>query len=141
MAGSCFLLKGGRAAPVPEWAPAARTAIAGRRFAQAWFAESRAEGIAQGRTEGLRRGIEQGTQRGLEQQRALLIRQVATKFGAGASVRVRPVLARIADPGLLAEVADGLLVSATETELVVRIEAVAAVTSAGPDAASQGTVS
>ena len=99
-----------------------------RRATQAWFAEGRAEGIAQGRAEGLRRG--------LEQQRALLMRQVATKFGADASARVGPVLARIADPGLLAEVADGLLASATETELVARIEAVAAGTSAGPDAAS-----
>ena len=96
-----------------------------RRATQAWFAEGRAEGL----------------RRGLEQQRALLMRQVATKFGEGAPARVGPVLARIADPGLLAEVADGLLASATETELVARIEAVAAVTSAGPDAASQGTVS
>ena len=108
-----------------------------RRATQAWFAEGRAEGIAQGRVE----GVEEGLRRGLEQQRALLMRQVTTKFGAGASARVGPVLARIADPELLAEVADGLLASATEPELVARIEAVAAVTSAGPDAASQGTVS
>ena len=99
-----------------------------RRATQAWFAEGRAEGLAQGRAEGLRRGI--------EQQQALLMRQVTTKFGAGASARVGPVLARIADPGLLAEVADGLLASATETELVARIESVATATSAGPDAAS-----
>ena len=108
-----------------------------RRATQAWFAEGRAEGIAQGRVE----GVEEGLRRGLDQQRALLMRQVATKFGEGASARVGPVLARIADPELLAEVADGLLASATEPELVARIEAVAAVTSADPDAASQGTVS
>ena len=100
-----------------------------RRATQAWFAEGRAE------------GVEEGLRRGREQQRALLMRQVATKFGAGVSARVGPVLARIVDPELLAEVADGLLASATETELVARIEAVAAATSAGPDAASQGTVS
>ena len=104
-----------------------------RRATQAWFAEGRAEGRVE--------GVEEGLRRGLEQQRALLMRQVTTKFGAGASARVGPVLARIADPELLAEVADGLLASATETELVARIEAVAAATSAGPDAASQGTVS
>ena len=104
-----------------------------RRATQAWLAE----GIAQGRVE----GVEEGLRRGLEQQRALLMRQVTTKFGAGASARVGPVLARIADPELLVEVADGLLASATETELVARIEAVAAATSAGPDAASPGAVS
>ena len=107
-----------------------------RRATQAWFAEGRAEGIAQGRAEGRVEGVEEGLRRGLEQQRALLMRQVATKFGAGASARVGPVLARIADPELLAEVADGLLASATETELVARIEAVATATSAGPDTAS-----
>ena len=112
-----------------------------RRATQAWFAEGRAEGVTQGRAEGRVEGVEEGLRRGLEQQRALLMRQVTTKFGAGASARVGPVLARIADPELLAEVADGLLASATETELVARIEAVAAVTSAGPDAASPGAVS
>ena len=104
-----------------------------RRATEAWFAE----GVAQGRTE----GVEEGLQRGLEQQRALLMRLVATKFGTGASTRVGPVLARIADPGLLAEVADGLLASATETEFVSRTEAVVAAVSAGPGAAPEDAVS
>ena len=89
-----------------------------RRATQAWFAE--------GVEEGLRRGREQGVEQGLEHQRALLARQIATKFGAGAAQRVGPLLDRIADPALLAEVGDALLVSAVETELVARIEAVIA---------------
>ena len=81
-----------------------------RRATRAWFAE--------GVEEGLRRGIEQG----LEQQRALLIRQIDTKFGAGASARVEPLLARVVDAALLVEIGDILLVSGTETELVARVE-------------------
>ena len=89
-----------------------------RRATEAWFAE--------GVEEGHRRGLEQGLERGIEQQRSLLLRQVATKFGADSSARVGPLLARISDPALLAEVADGLLVSGTEAELVARVEAVIA---------------
>ena len=94
-----------------------------RRATQAWFAEGRAEGVTRGRVEGRAEGVEEGLQLGLEQQRALLVRLVATKFGTGASERVAPLLARIADPALLAEAGDGLLVCATDTELVVRTEA------------------
>ena len=72
--------------------------------------------------EGLRRGREQG----VEQQRALLVRQITTKFGAVAAQRVGPLLDRVAAPALLAEVGDALLVCATETELVARVEAVIA---------------
>ncbi len=89
-----------------------------KRATEAWFAEGRAEGVE----EGLRRGIEQG----LEQQRALLMRQVATKFGVGASERIEPLLARVVDAALLVEIGDVLLVSGTETELVERVEAVVA---------------
>ena len=93
-----------------------------RRATRVWFAEGRAEGVE----EGLRRGREQGVEQGLEQQRALLARQITTKFGAGVAQRVGPLLDRIAAPALLAEVGDALLVSAMETELVARIEAVIA---------------
>ena len=105
-----------------------------RRATEAWFAEGRAagveEGLRRGLEQGIERGFEQGLERGLEQQRLLLLRQVATKFGADVSARVGPLFARIADSALLAEVADGLLVSATEAELVARVEAVIA--STGP---------
>ena len=83
-----------------------------RRATQAWFAEGRAE------------GVEEGLRRGLEQQRALLMRQITTKFGAGASERIGPLLARVADAALLVEVGDVLLVAGTETELVAEVEAV-----------------
>ena len=79
-----------------------------RRATRAWFEEGRAEGVEEG----------------LEQQRVLLGRQVAMKFGEEASARVGPLLARIAAPGLLAEVGEGLLVCATEAEFVARVEAV-----------------
>ena len=87
-----------------------------RRATRAWFAEGRAEGVEAGRAEGV--------EAGLEQQRALLGRQVARKFGANVSTRVGPLLARITDPELLAEVGEELLVCSTEAELVARIEAV-----------------
>ena len=87
-----------------------------RRATRAWFAEGRAEGVEAGRAEGV--------EAGLEQQRVLLGRQVAMKFGAKASVRVAALLAQIADPALLAEIGEELLVCATETEFVARVEAV-----------------
>ena len=92
-----------------------------RRATRAWFAE--------GVEEGLRRGREQG----VEQQRALLVRQITTKFGAVAAQRVGPLLDRVAAPALLAEVGDALLVCATETELVARVEAVIASMASPPD--------
>lgn len=87
-----------------------------RRATRAWFEEGRAEGRAEGRVEGV--------EEGLEQQRVLLGRQAATKFGVKASTRVEPLLAQIADPALLAEIGEGLLVCATETEFVARVEAI-----------------
>ena len=92
-----------------------------RRATRAWFAE--------GVEEGLRRGREQG----VEQQRALLVRQITTKFGARAAQRVGPQLDRVAAPALLADVGDALLVSATEPELVARVEAVMASTAPSAD--------
>ena len=83
-----------------------------RRATRAWFEEGRAEGRVE------------GVEEGLEQQRVLLGRQAATKFGAKASTRVEPLLAQIADPALLAEIGEGLLVCATETEFVARVEAI-----------------
>lgn len=76
-----------------------------RRATRTWFAEGRAEGVEEG-------------------QRVLLGRQVAMKFGEKASARVGPLLARIADPGLLVDVGEGLLVCATEAEFVACVEAV-----------------
>ena len=81
-----------------------------KRATEAWFAE------------GLQRGMEQG----LAQQRALLMRLIATKFGAGAAQRVEPLLARVADAALLAEVGDVVLMSGTEAELVSGVETVVA---------------
>ena len=83
-----------------------------------------ARGHEQGRAEGVEKGRAEGVKKGLEQQRLLLARQAAAKFGAKASARLAPLLARIVDPERLAEVGEGLLVCATEAELVARVEAV-----------------
>ena len=108
-----------------------------RRATQAWFAEGRAEGVEEGlrrgREQGVQQGRAQGLEQGLEQQRALLVRQITTKLGAGAAQRVGPLLDRIAEPALLAEVGDALLVSGAETELVERVEAVIASMTPAPD--------
>ena len=88
--------------------------------------QGREQGIEQGREQGLEQGREQGIERGLEQQRALLMRQVAAKFGADAPARVGPLLSRVADAASLAEVGEAVLVAATETELAARVEAVIA---------------
>ena len=82
---------------------------------------------------GVEQGRAQGLEQGLEQQRALLVRQITTKFGVGAAQRVGPLLARVAEPALLAEVGDALLVSGAETELVERVEAVIASMAPSPD--------
>ena len=106
-----------------------------RRATRAWFAEGRAEGVEEGFRQGREQGIELGLERGLKQQRALLVRQITTKFGAGASQRVGPLLDRASEPTLLAEVGDALLVSATEAEFVARVEAVVASKAHSPNTA------
>ena len=97
-----------------------------KRATQAWFAEGVEEGLRRGREQGLEQGREQGLEQGREQQRALLMRQVAAKFGADAPARVGPLLSRVADAASLAEVGEAVLVAATETELAARVEAVIA---------------
>ena len=87
----------------------------------------------QGRAEGVREGIE----RGLDQQRTLLGRLVATKFGAQASARAEPLLARIADPERLAEVGEWLLACEHGDELLDRVAGLCAASAAG-DGSSRG---
>ena len=113
-----------------------------RRATEAWFAEGRAEGVEEGlregRAEGIREGRAEGVEKGLAQQRMLLGRLVATKFGPEASARVMALLARIAEPARLVEVGEGLLVCATEEDLVARVETVIESKAQPPDNGRSG---
>ena len=100
-----------------------------RRATQVWFAEGRAEGIAEGRAEAIREG--------LKQQRTLLVRQVATKFGARAAARIGPPLVRIVDPALLAEIGEWLIECDHGEELLKRVAGLRATSAAG-DVSSRG---
>ena len=62
--------------------------------------------------------------RDFEQQRALLRRQAGSRFGAGATERLAPVLERIADPERLAGVGDLIVRCGIADELLARADAV-----------------
>ena len=82
-------------------------------------AEGRAEGHARGRAEGRAQGHAEGRTEG---QRAMLVRQVTRRFGAGTADRLSALLARIDDPARLAEVGDRIVDCATGAELLDRVE-------------------
>ena len=66
-------------------------------------------------------GIEQGIEQGREEERALLCRQAARKFDAGAGRRLAAALAGVADADRLAEVGDLIIECGTATELFARL--------------------
>jgi hypothetical protein len=66
----------------------------------------------------LQQGIEQGLRQGIEQQRALLRRLAAARFDDHAAQRLAPILARIADPNEIAEIADRLVRCDTAAEFL-----------------------
>ena len=74
--------------------------------------------LRQGREQGVKEGIEQG----LEHERALLRRQVASRFGAQTAERLSGVLAGIADPEALAEVGEWLVRCETGDEFLARVD-------------------
>ena len=80
------------------------------------------EGIEQGREQGMREGVEQG----LAHERALLRRQVASRFGAQTAKRLTRVLADITDPEDLAEVGEWLVRCETGSEFLARVDPEAA---------------
>ena len=70
-----------------------------------------------------RDGIEQGLQRGrTEEARTLVGRMATRKFGARTARRLSRVLDDIADPELLAEVADAIIDCDSDAELFARVE-------------------
>ena len=78
--------------------------------------------LREGREQGVKEGIEQG----LEHERALLRRQVVSRFGEETAERLSGVLAGIADPEGLAEVGEWLVRCETGSELLARIAPAAA---------------
>ena len=85
-----------------------------KQWTEQWFAE--------GLEEGLERGRAQGLEQGLERQRNMAVRQARLKFGDAAAERLSPLLDRIADPTVLAQVGDWVIQCGDATELLARTE-------------------
>ena len=100
-----------------------------REWTREWLEQGRAQGIEQGRAQGIEQGraqgIEQGRAQGMEQgrheERALLCRQAARKFDAGAVEGLAVALAGVTDPDRLARVGDWIIECATASELLARV--------------------
>ena len=88
-----------------------------REWTREWLEQGRTQGIEQGRTE----GIEQGRTEGIEQERALLCRQAARKFDAGAAEGLAAALAGVTDPDRLAQVGDWIIECVTAADLLARV--------------------
>ena len=68
-----------------------------------------------------REWLEQGIEQGRREERALLCRQVARKFDAGAAEGLATALAGVTDPDRLARVGDWIIECATASELLARV--------------------
>ena len=75
------------------------------------------ENVREWTREWLERGIEQGRR----EERALLCRQAARKFDAGAAEGLTAALAGVTDPDRLARVGDWIIECATGSELLARV--------------------
>ena len=84
-----------------------------REWTREWLEQGRAQGIEQGRAQ----GIEQGR----HEERALLCRQAARKFDAGAAEGLAAALAGVTDPDRLARVGDWIIECATASDLLARV--------------------
>ena len=73
--------------------------------------------------------LQQGVEQGLAHERALLRRQVASRFGAQTAERLSGMLADITDPEDLAEVGEWLVRCETGSEFLARVDPAAG----GPD--------
>lgn len=68
-----------------------------------------------------REWLEQGIEQGRHEERALLCRQAARKFDAGAAEDLAAVLSGVTDPDRLAQVGDWIIECATASELLARV--------------------
>ena len=80
------------------------------------------ERVAEWPKQWFREGHEQGVKEGLEHERALLRRQVTSRFGEETAERLSRVLAGIADPEGLAEVGEWLVRCETGSEFLARVD-------------------
>ncbi|MCY4510602.1 MAG: hypothetical protein OXG35_27135 [Acidobacteria bacterium] len=71
--------------------------------------------------EWLEQGIAQGIEQGRNEERALLCRQAARKFDAGAAEGLAAALAGVTDPDRLARVGDWIIECATASDLLARV--------------------
>ena len=67
--------------------------------------------------------LEQGRAQGIEQGRALLCRQVALKFDAGAAEGLAAALVGVTDPDRLGRVGDWIIECETASDLLARVRA------------------
>ena len=77
--------------------------------------------LEQGRAQGIEQGRAQGIEQGRHEERALLCRQAARKFDAGAAEGLAAALAGVTDPDRLARVGDWIIECATASELLARV--------------------
>jgi len=80
-----------------------------KQWTEQWFAEGLEEGLERGRAQGLEQG-----------RRDMTVRQARLKFGDAAAERLSPLLDRIADPAVLAEVGDWVIQCGDAAELLAR---------------------
>ena len=71
--------------------------------------------------EWLEQGIAQGIEQGRNEERALLCRQAARKFDAGAAEGLAAALAGVTDPDRLARVGDWIIECASASDLLARV--------------------
>ena len=83
-----------------------------KKWTEEWFAEGRESGLQ----EGLERGLEQG-------QRGMAVRLARLRFGDAAAERLSPLLDRIADQAVLAEVGDWVIECGDASDLLSRARA------------------
>ena len=84
------------------------------------------ERVAEWPKQWLQQGREQGVEQGLAHERALLRRQVASRFGVETAESLTRVLADITDPEGLAEVGEWLVRCETGSEFLARVDPEAA---------------
>ncbi len=84
-----------------------------RKWTREWLEQGREQGIAQ--------GMEKGIEQGRHEERALLCRQAARKFDAGAAEGLAAALAGVTDPDRLARVGDWIIECATASDLLARV--------------------
>ena len=90
----------------------------GRERDQEWFQK----GIERGIEQGIERGFEKGIERGrTEGERAVVCRQISSKFGPGTAEQLRGLLDRISDPEDMACVADAVIDCETTEEFLERV--------------------